>query len=193
MKSYNVCVCVSVHVVLPLFLGIFVCGIRSVCVCVFPNRNLLQKTFCLVKYVDRCIPINTLESNYFLCELYMFAHWIPKLCERKRERELEHSRVDSTHDSKLWTQQSHIATNFRIEPQSSSLSWRKKFFTKNTRNQMNGKKIQPMRESPFSFAQTHIHTHGRYSSHIKQGNKHQKYIDVLNRYRRMNKKKFRSQ
>lgn len=28
------------------------------------NRNLLQKPFGSVKYVDRCIPINTSESNY---------------------------------------------------------------------------------------------------------------------------------
>lgn len=36
-----------------------------------PNRNLLQKSFCSVKYVDRFILINTHESNYFST---MLAH-----------------------------------------------------------------------------------------------------------------------
>lgn len=68
MKSYRgyvcllcvcKCVCINARTFVPF--ALVKPSIRGTSI---RNRNLLQKPFGSVKYVDRCIPINTSESNY---------------------------------------------------------------------------------------------------------------------------------
>lgn len=149
-----------VCVVLPLFLD-FVCGIRSV----FPNRNLLQKPFCLVKYVDRCIPINTPESNYFLWAIYVCSLNTEQRIERVREREAEkiHTRQQISNATITYSHQfSHRTTILEIRLEQSQ---GKKFLAKNTRNQMDKKKAPNNRTNERVFFLTR--SLARYSSHQK--------------------------